>query len=98
MSKNKTYLVRNTESVASRNLTRMVLMGTLFFVIGNVPNGIVYILQQFYNNNGIFYRTCVCVGNMLLFATQGSDILVYYNTNKMYKKRFYKIFGLNFTD
>ena len=90
--------MRNNDTLASRNLTKMVLMGTLFFVIGNVPNGVVYILQQFYNNNGVFYRTCSCVGNMLLFTAQGSDIWVYYNSNKMFKKKIYKIFGKNFQE
>lgn len=76
----------NNEKRASRNITIMVLFVSFLFCIGNIPNSIVFVFQQFVDNNGIFYRTFSVSANLFLFASQGCDIFVYYFFNKQYKK------------
>lgn len=80
------------EETINRNLTLMVISVGLLFSVGNIPNSIVYIYQQYYDVNGVFFRAISVVGNMILFFTVGADIFVYLTFNKLYKKNFKRLF------
>ena len=60
----------------SIKITLMVITISILFAIGNIPNSIVFVFQQYVNTDGIFYRTFSATANLFLFAVQGSDIWV----------------------
>ena len=76
----------------SVNITLMVITISILFAVGNIPNSIVFVFQQYVDTNGIFYKTFSATANLFLFAVQGSDIWVYYNFNKHYIREFKKLF------
>ena len=76
----------------SIKITLMVITISILFAIGNIPNSIVFVFQQYVDNNGIFYRTFSATANLFLFAVQGSDIWIYYNFNHHYRKEFMNLF------
>ena len=76
----------------SINITLMVITISILFAVGNIPNSIVFVFQQYVDTNGIFYKTFSAIANLFLFAVQGSDIWVYYNFNKHYIREFKKLF------
>lgn len=81
-----------SESVkASKNITLMIAFNGCLFFIGNVPNSLVYIVQQFVDNNAVFYRLFSASANTFLFLAQGSDIIGYYFFNNSYRKIFLKL-------
>jgi hypothetical protein len=76
----------------SIKISHMVITISILFAIGNIPNSMVFVFQQYVDNNGIFYRTFSATANLFLFAVQGSDIWVYYNFNHHYRKEFMNLF------
>ncbi len=76
---------------SSRNLTKMVISIDIVFLIGNIPNSIVFVFSQYVDTTGYFYLTISAVGNIFLFATAGSDILIYCLDNRLDRKIFRKI-------
>jgi len=77
---------------SSRNLTKMVISIDIVFLIGNIPNSIVFVFSQYVDTTGYFYLTISAVGNIFLFAAAGSDVLIYCLYNRLYRKFFRKIF------
>ena len=75
----------------SVNLSLMVITISALFAIGNLPNSIVYVFQQYVDTNGIFYKAFSATANLFLFAVQGSDIWIYYNFNTLYRREFQNI-------
>ena len=90
--KEKAAKEERREARRSRRRSLMVASIGILFTIGNIPNCIVYLFQQYVDTAGIFYRTFSITANMFLFAAQGSDIIVYYIFNHQYQKAFRKIF------
>ena len=76
----------------SIKISHMVITISILFAIGNIPNSMVFVFQQYVDNNGIFYRTFSATANLFLFAVQGSDIWVYYNFNHHYRKELMNLF------
>lgn len=79
---------------SNRNITIMVISSGFLFVVGNIPNSIAYVYQQYVDTDSLFFRTLAILANLLLFIVQGSDIFIYYLFNKQYKNGFRKIFKL----
>jgi hypothetical protein len=88
----KTALKEAKQMKKSIKITLMVITISTLFAIGNIPNSIVFVFQQYVDNNGIFYRTFSATANLFLFAVQGSDIWVYYHFNHHFRKEFINIF------
>lgn len=70
----------------------MVVSVDVLFMIGNIPNSIVFVLSQCVNTASLFYLTISGVGNVILYAAVGSDLLIYYSFNELYRKIFKQYF------
>ena len=70
----------------------MVILVDILFLIGNIPNSIVFVFSQYVDTSSLFYLTISGVGNIILFAAAGCDIFIYSATNTLYKKILNKSF------
>lgn len=68
-------------------ITKFVLIVSLFYLIGNVPNSISPILYII-GVDSIVYDYYVIFGNVILFFSHGSFFFVYYFTNRKFKETF----------
>ena len=74
----------------NRNITFMVISIDFLFLIGNLPNSIGIILQQYFDTSSDFLVVYAVIANIILFTVSGSDIFIYYSFNKLYRKALHK--------
>ena len=72
------------------NVTKMVLLMSFFYLIGNVPNSISPILFTA-NVDSLVYSDYVIFGNFTLFLSHGSSFFLYLFFNKNFYETFIKL-------
>ena len=87
---------------AKKNLTRMVIIMSILFFVGNLPHTIALMLLPLINqtkSNLTFLVFFVIFSNSMLFASHGSCIFVYYFFNRHFRNllncKTRKFFGLS---
>lgn len=72
-------------------LTLTAVSVSLLFTIGNIPNSMLYVFQQFVDTNSISFKQATLATNIIIFATQGCNIFIYYSFNNQYGREFNKL-------
>lgn len=73
-----------------RKMTKFIMIISLIYLLGNVPNSISPILY-IVGVDSILYDYYVIFGNVILFISHGSFFFVYYATNKNFRETFLNI-------
>ena len=91
---------QNTESAKAsentnetkKNVTKMVIITSLIFLVGNILNPIAYIHRAFFSlKSEKTFVILSLISNTLLFSSYGVNIFVYYSYNTNYRVTFKKL-------
>jgi hypothetical protein len=80
------------EQRAKKNMTRMVIWMSIFFLIGNLLNTVSFYVLEIAQNSVKFITWFVLISNSLLFTSHGINIIFYYFFNNNYRNIFKKNF------
>ena len=69
-----------------RNVTKMVILTSLIFLLANILNPITFFYRQFFSL--MSENVLSLISNTLLFGSHGVNIFVYYNYNTNYRRAF----------
>jgi hypothetical protein len=82
---------------ATANNTLMVFAMIGMFAAGYTPYTLVTIFKHFTDTNSNWYKSLYLVAYFFLLISHSSNIIIYYNFNKLYRNFVFKIFYLNQT-
>lgn len=68
------------------NVAKMAIVMSGFFIIGNLPNAISFILSQLMDTTKPFYIIFVILSNAVLFLYHSLNLFIYIYYNKKFKE------------
>jgi hypothetical protein len=93
--------LRSGEQKAQNNITLLVITLTVIHSISNIPYAIRFIIDELYIESiktSFIYFSYQLLAVTLLYTSHTINFFIYYFHNNLFKKIFWKIIKLDFTD
>jgi len=77
-----------------KSITKILVVMSLNYLIGNVPNGLVTVIYQLLGPTSTVYNYFTLVALLMAILSHGSNIFLYFIYNPTYKNYLLSLFGI----